>query len=350
LGILGFEWSECDTNMLDTFELGQLYSNEEIYTSLGVGNAGGVRADILEDGSLRRLVIMTSAPDARQLAENPYHDRIEGDFLIYTGAGRLGNQNLSGINARIVQQPIGNFPIYGFILLNSRRNVKVGPRRWAFLGLLEYMRHYSENQKDSNSAARQTWMFELRIFHIPAKISVAADALIMQELLSTSRPDVALGSDDREVVGVLKHGISVPEVEQQAIESVRARLLRYDPRQFEFVLKELLSQSGFERIAVTKYSQDGGIDVNAYPGVSCWPIRSLLVQIQAKRWLHTVGRKEIAELRGSLMPHARGCIVTTSHYSKAAITESTAGGKVPIALIDGYELSSIVRTLDLSLP
>ena len=32
--------------MVDTFEVGKLYSNEEIFSALAVGNAGGVRASI----------------------------------------------------------------------------------------------------------------------------------------------------------------------------------------------------------------------------------------------------------------------------------------------------------------
>ena len=68
-----------------------------------------------------------------------------------------------------------------------------------------------------------------------------------------------------------------------------------------------------------------------------------LVQVQAKRWLHTVGRREVAQLRGSLQPFARGALVTTSHFSKAAITESTEEGKIPIVLVDGYSFASLVR-------
>ena len=63
-----------------------------------------------------------------------------------------------------------------------------------------------------------------------------------------------------------------------------------------------------------------------------WALGDWLVQIQAKRWIHTVGRKEVAELRGSLQPFARGTIVTTSHFSKAALTESREHGKSPIHL------------------
>src|ERR1041385_5361099 len=86
------------------FVIGSLYSSEEIQSSLGVGNAGGVRVSLNEEKSPRRLVIMTSVADARQKSENHYQDRTEGDILVYTGAGREGHQTLAGVNSRITEQ------------------------------------------------------------------------------------------------------------------------------------------------------------------------------------------------------------------------------------------------------
>jgi len=71
-------------------------------------------------------------------------------------------------------------------------------------------------------------------------------------------------------------------------------------------------------------------------GSRIWIFENSLVQVQAKRWLHSVGRKEVAELRGSLQPFARGAVITTSHFTKAAINEASEEGKNPIALVDGF--------------
>src|SRR5438876_10043933 len=98
-----------------------------MHNALGVGNAGGVRSCVGTGGETKRLVVMTSAPSARQAKENPYHDRIEGDILVYTGAGREGDQTLAGVNKRIPQQLSIPFPIYGFIILSSRRDRSSGP-------------------------------------------------------------------------------------------------------------------------------------------------------------------------------------------------------------------------------
>jgi HJR/Mrr/RecB family endonuclease len=331
--------------MIDEFEVGQLYSNQEVYSSLGVGNAGGVRVKVGLGGMVERLVVMTSDPDARQRSENPYHDRLENDILIYTGAGKTGEQSISGPNARIAQQLDHDFPIYGFLLLASRRNKTIGQKRWKFLGLLEYLRYYPERQMDSKGSMRSAWVFELRTCPDPMRVVVESDGLVMKEILADRRKEITV--EDREVMSAASEPAG--ENNRQLVESIRRKLLAYSPEQFEHVIKDLLIQTGFERVDVTKYSQDGGIDVNARPGRVSWPLGHLLVQIQAKRWLHTVGRKEVAELRGSLSPHAVGCIVTTSHFSRAAITESTDSGKVPINLIDGYQLGDLVNLLKLPL-
>ncbi len=128
-----------------------------------------------------------------------------------------------------------------------------------------------------------------------------------------------------------------------ALAMIRTRLLQRTPRDFELIIGALLAKSGFLNVEVTRFSQDGGIDINALPGQSMWPMQHLLLQVQAKRWIHSVGRREIAELRGSILPHSIGCIITTSHFTRAAIAESSSHGKVPIALIGGNALAALVR-------
>jgi restriction system protein len=122
-----------------------------------------------------------------------------------------------------------------------------------------------------------------------------------------------------------------------------------EPRKFELFVRDLLLHCGYSDVCVTRFSSDGGVDVNARAGGRIWIFENTLVQIQAKRWLHSVGRKEVAELRGSLRPFARGAVITTSHFSKAAINEAGEDGKSPIALVDGFRLSRVVLDEDFHL-
>jgi hypothetical protein len=326
------------------FAIGGLYSSDEIQKSLSVGNAGGVRVSVSSEGAVRRLVIMTSLLETKLARENPYHDRIEGRVLVYTGAGRQGDQSLGGVNSRIPQQASFQFPIYGFEIVGSRRDKQIGPKRWRFIGLLEYLRHYSDSQIDAHGLVRQVWVFEFHIHRTPEIVPTLNDQAISSSILLDPKTKSEVTEDDREVVSN-PSGQDEGEENKRAlilIEEVRGRLLMTTPRQFEFVVQEMLLKSGFERAEVTRYSQDGGIDVNAFAGRDMWPIQNLLLQVQAKRWLHSVGRKEVAELRGSLQPFARGAVVTTSHFSKAAIREASEPGKNPIVLLDGQRFAALI--------
>jgi len=329
------------------FEVGRLYSNEEIYSSLGVGNAGGIRIRSDASGRVKRAVLFTSIPTPRQLLENPYKDRIEGDVLVYTGSGRSGDQVISGSNARIQQQEQHGFPIYGFVQVSSRRAATGDNKRWQFLGLLEFLRCNREQQLDSAGQWRNAWVFELFIHSSATKVDIASDQEAAN--LARTKSDWQLKPLDQEVPEhASEAGITTgPGID--VLEPIRKRLLTFDPRRFELFVRDLLVNTGFERVEVTRFSQDGGIDVNARVGSAMWAIPNLLVQVQAKRWLHTVGRKEVAELRGSLQQHAAGCIVTTSQFSRAAILESKEPGKVPITVINGLELAGLTHAANMSL-
>lgn len=332
-------------NSLCEFKPAEVYTHEEIFRTLGVGNAGGIRVKIAPTGNVERAVLFTSVPTARIAGENPYHDRVEGDVLVYTGAGQVGHQALDGKNKRLLDQTAEKFPIYCFLLLGNRRSNSVGPRRWQFLGLISYLRHYKEIQVDIQRNPRDAWVFEFRVHSSFDRVSVEFDRKLMTDLLTEQDRDNPLGADDK-VLGATAHDllIQTAEIDPVLLEQVRSKMLLLPPARFESLIKDVLIASGFASVHVTRFSQDGGIDVNANAGDLMWPLRDILIQIQAKRWLHTVGRKEVAELRGSLQPHARGAVVTTSHFSKAALNEASEAGKQPIVLVDGFEFARIVTS------
>ena len=324
--------------MIEALEVGHLYSNEEIIKSLKVGNAGGIRLSLL-DKAVLRAVIMTSEQGLHGVRENPYRNRLESGILTYTAAGKLGQQTLAGMNSRLIEQKTFNFPIHGFSLIASRRDRSVGPKHWKYLGLLEYLRHYPDTQLDAEGKVRKVWLFEFKIHHEQTVLPLASEAALSSQILVTSRLQEVDNSDDDEIIDGSGHP-KTKDVER--IERVRGKLLAMGPRNFEFFIKDLLTHCGFSDVCVTRFSADGGVDVNATAGGRIWIFENTLVQIQAKRWLHSVGRKEVAELRGSLQPFARGAVVTTGHFSKAAISEASEEGKNPIALVDGFRLSQVV--------
>lgn len=318
------------------FVVGEFYSNEDII-GLGVGNAGGIRPSTNPDGSVNRVVLLTAVPSAKNAAENPYHDRIENDILIYTGKGLRGDQEPTGVNKRLIEQLDKRFPIWCFEQGFSRRSKAVGKNRWKFLGLLSLIRYHRESQLDLDGKLRDVWLFEFDIAADIDAVSLDTDAELAPTLFQRSLDKRANDPSEQVVEGAgSESDVDTP------IERLRSWLLTQHPQQFEFIVKQALEATGYEGVSVTRYSQDGGIDVEASFGGFGWPVRDWRIQVQAKRWLHTVGRKEVAELRGSLKSDGLGCLITTSHFSKAAIAEATEPGKQPITLVNGREFSRLL--------
>src|SRR3984893_6959146 len=212
--------------MMEELVVGQLYSNEENFRSLKVSNAGGIRLS-LQDKIVVRAVIMTSVQGLHGAGENPYHDRLEDDILTFTAAGKVGQQTLAGVNNRLIEQKAFNFPIHGFVLIASRRDGSVGPKRWKYLGLLEYLRHYPDTQLDTDGKVRQVWLFEFKIHHEQQVLPLASEAAISSQILITSRLRVGNTPDDDEIINESKYQQS-ENVER--IEYVRGKLLAMEPK------------------------------------------------------------------------------------------------------------------------
>lgn len=323
-------------NTVTEFRVGEHYTNDQIRFSLGLENLGGIRPSIDSKKNLQHLAIMTAAEEsARSFAENPYHDRIEGDVLIYTAQGREGDQQLSGRNKRLIEQYAAPIPFYGFI--------NVGRQNYRFLGLLELLRHYQEKQTDMRRTLRKVWLFEFRIHKQPDVVPINEAISISAALLDESRKENPLSQEEREVADLAID--PKPAIASSAlfeIEGLRSRLLQIQPYKFERFIKTVMEANGFFDVAVTNASGDGGIDLNAYVSETNDFFAGTHVQVQVKRWRHVVGSVEINKFRGALSLTAKGVFITTSYYTRAAIIEANHTFKPCVTLIDGSRLSSII--------
>lgn len=139
-----------------------------------------------------------------------------------------------------------------------------------------------------------------------------------------------------------------PEGVRKAIDKenrqVRVDLLNFlqsiDPIEFEHLVGELFSAMGAESVEVTRGSVDGGVDVRGTLLVG-GAIR-IKIAAQVKRWKESVGIRIVKELRGGLLPHETGLIVTTSNFTSAAKETAQAPGLTVITLIDGDALVDLM--------
>jgi restriction system protein len=87
-------------------------------------------------------------------------------------------------------------------------------------------------------------------------------------------------------------------------------LLSLSPAGFESFAQRLLRESGFQRVAVTGRSGDGGIDGSGILAVN--PLISFKVLFQCKRYSGSVGSGPVRDFRGAMMGRAdKGIILTT---------------------------------------
>jgi len=143
-----------------------------------------------------------------------------------------------------------------------------------------------------------------------------------------------------EITALLKgEKMSPAEKTERIRDIVLAGLLELDGRQFEEFIQHLLTIIGFEA-QTTQYVGDRGIDVNGI--LNAQGIAEITLRVQVKRARSTIGNKDILAMRGTLAQGEHACFVTLSDFSKKAIEEAEAPGKIPVKLIDGEDLATLI--------
>lgn len=113
-------------------------------------------------------------------------------------------------------------------------------------------------------------------------------------------------------------------------------LRKLDPYDFEKVVGDYFRDCGYV-VYQTKRSNDGGKDLVMYKGG-----RTYYVEVKRYAKTNTVDRPLIQKLVGACHPAgAKGIFVTTSSFTKGAITEAHRSG---IDLIDGQAFIKMLRS------
>jgi restriction system protein len=122
---------------------------------------------------------------------------------------------------------------------------------------------------------------------------------------------------------------------------LRDRLAEMSPNDFEYLVRDLLEEMGYEDVEVTKQSGDKGVDVVATVQLGITEVKEV---VQVKRYAHTVNRPKIDQLRGALHYHdaIRGTLITLSGFSQGCKDSAILPGAPPISLIDGERLLDLL--------
>jgi restriction system protein len=146
----------------------------------------------------------------------------------------------------------------------------------------------------------------------------------------------------------------VGETEEEEIEPPdhRTSLLNLvkalPPSGFERLSQRLLREYGFQKVAVTGKTGDGGIDGVGILQVN--PFVSFNVLFQCKRYQGAVTPSQVRDFRGAMIGRAdKGIIITTGTFTLEAKKEARRDGAPPIELVDGDTLVQMFEQLQLGL-
>jgi restriction system protein len=124
-------------------------------------------------------------------------------------------------------------------------------------------------------------------------------------------------------------------------EQLLARLLQISPSGFEKLAQRLLREAGFVNVTVTGKSGDGGIDGI---GVYRLSLVSFPVYFQCKRYQGSVTAGAVRDFRGAMAGRGeKGLLITTGSFTKEARSEANRDGAPPVELIDGDDLSDLLK-------
>ena len=194
---------------------------------------------------------------------------------------------------------------------------------------------------------RTVWVFEFFIHQQSQTVPIALAAEISAQIIGEMQRTNPMAAAEREVV--TDTPLPNQDITLFTVEEMRAQLLEIDPHRFEHLVGEFLQVSGFRDVEVTKSSGDGGVDLNAYVAEENDFFAGTHVQVQAKRWRHSVGSVEINNFRGATHTTAKGVFITTSHYTKAALEDARNPMKPSIALLDGRRFSTLLISSGVSI-
>ena len=138
---------------------------------------------------------------------------------------------------------------------------------------------------------------------------------------------------------------SNPDIKRE----LKNQLLNMSPRGFELFAGEFLVYVGLEKVSVTRYIGDGGIDAEGDLIASTFRIP---VGVQVKRYRKNVQRTDIDKFIGALSGRfSEGLFVTTANYGATASKKASVN--IPrILTLNGDQVTSIMleNKLGLQLP
>ena len=134
------------------------------------------------------------------------------------------------------------------------------------------------------------------------------------------------------------------ELYDHYVSSMHARLIKrvlgLSPRRFERFARKLLAAYGFFDLHVTAVGKDASIDGHGQLRLG---LATMHAAFQCKKWNGSVDRPEVDKFRGAIQgSFEQGVFFTTSDFTPEARDASLRRGAVPIILLNGESIVSLM--------
>jgi restriction system protein len=294
-------------------------------------------------------------------------ERLKGGSALL--ARRIWDESKRTVNPRHIQGIINFINIYNLLIEDSEGVYRLSERGKGFLdkdpailrelddaeGILQLLLilaprtrakrgdllpEWSEFLKEhSNFAAASTIRDTLwcRLKNLSDRGLVARDGQFYS--ITNQGIDYASKADADPKRKVLLRNIAIFNEDQK--KALKDRLGKMQPDRFEYLVRDLLEEMGYENVDVTGASGDRGVDVVA---TVQFGITTITEVVQVKRHHSTIGRPVLDQLRGALPYHKaiRGTLITLGNFSSGCKEAAIFPGAAPIGLIDGDHLLELL--------
>ncbi|NTU52314.1 MAG: hypothetical protein HGA97_01150 [Chlorobiaceae bacterium] len=145
-----------------------------------------------------------------------------------------------------------------------------------------------------------------------------------------------------EKIGTMPHGTGLRGTHIDPYDAVLEQILKLNDKEFEILVKDLLTAMGFEESKVIGKVCDGGVDVQGELNIANMAKVKLFVQAKRYRLGSKISASTVKQLRSAIPNDGQGAFITTADYQRAAADVAIANGFARIGLINGRQLVDLL--------
>lgn len=183
-----------------------------------------------------------------------------------------------------------------------------------------------------------------RVLWLPDTYKRSAFSVPFQNTIRSSLTVFYVSQHDQffEIIGRRELVANAPKAIHDPYEVVLEQLLELNDKEFEILIRDLLSALGFEGAEHTGKTGDGGVDVTGELNTANLAAIKLFVQVKRYKRGTRINAGTVKALRQSIPAGGQGAFITTADFQNAASDVALEMGFPRIGLVNGRQLVDLL--------